>query len=50
MFCTLLAFVEMPIGHFWMFVKLLQWLQGVALKTPFRTNHGLPFVLKTNPL
>jgi hypothetical protein len=35
----------MPVSHFLMFVKLVQWLDGFALKALFRTDHVEPPVL-----
>jgi hypothetical protein len=36
-FVALLAFVYMAVSHSWVFIKLTQWLDGVAFKAGF---HG----------
>jgi hypothetical protein len=38
-FVALLAFVDMTVKHLRVLVKVFQRLDGVALKTTFRTNH-----------
>jgi len=37
--CTCFAFIEMTVSHSLVFIKLLYRLDGLALKTLFRTNH-----------
>ena len=38
-FVALFAFVDVSVKHLGVLVKILQWLDGIALKTIFRTNH-----------
>jgi len=40
---ALLAFVDVTVSHSWVFVKLTQWLDGVAFKTTFHN-----WLLKAN--
>jgi hypothetical protein len=50
LFIALLAFVYMTVRHVGVLVKVLQKLDGVALKTSFRTNHAVLRVLGIQPL
>jgi len=49
-FCAILAFVQISICHLKMFIKFIDRLFNVALKTFFRTNHVVAPVLKTTTI